>query len=155
MLARKFYCRYVIASFPVTQQPIESRRSYTAHSPVDGLLGLGRSESGGEFLIVGQEQSFCPLLDCLVVLALPLVRIAECLTDGAVIRIEFECFSVLLDCLIVAALAVQGISQVLANAKRKRVAHQRSLAFCDGLTESAHHNQEKGIHVVYFVEPRT
>src|ERR1700722_9405823 len=155
MLARKFYCRHVFPFFPATRQPIESRRSYTAHSPVDGLLGLGRSGSGGEFLIVGQEQSFCPLVGCLLVLALPLVRVAECLADGAIIRIEFECFSVLLDCLIVAALAVQGISQVLANAKRKRVTRQRPLAFCDGLAESAHHNQEKGIHVVYFVEPRT
>jgi len=69
--------------------------------------------------------------------------------------IEFECFSVLLDCLIVAARAVHGITQVLADAKRKWVAGQRPLAFCKGFAESPHHNQEKGIRVVYFVEPWT
>src|SRR6266851_6944999 len=148
MLARKSYCRYVIANFPVTLKPIESLRSYTAHSPVDGLLRLGRAKSGDKLCIVSQEHSLCPLFDRFPVFAVPLVGVAERFIDGGVDRIEFECFSVLLDCLIVAARAVQGITQVLADAERKWVARQRPLAFCEGFAESPHHNQEKGIRVV-------
>jgi hypothetical protein len=88
MLARESYCRYVIASFPVTPQPIESLRSYSADSPVDGLLGVGRAESGDKLCVVGQEHCFCPLFDRCGVFPVPLVGIAECFTDGGVVGIE-------------------------------------------------------------------
>src|ERR1700722_1140425 len=155
MFARKSYCRYVNAFLLVALQPIQSLRSYTPHSPFDSLLGLGRAKSADNLFIVRQEHSFCPVFGGLAVIAVLLVGVAECFMDGNFVGIEFECVSVLLDCLIIAARAVQGITQVLANANRKWIACQRPLAFCKGFAESPHDNQEKGIRVVYFVEPWT
>src|SRR4029077_1792479 len=100
MLARESYCRYVIASFPVAQQPIKSLRSHSMHSLVDGLLGVGHADSCDKFCILGQDHGSCPLLDRCPIFAVPLMGIAQCFTDGGVVGIEFERLPVLLDCLI-------------------------------------------------------